>query len=304
MSNLKILKKKVLITGANGLLGQNVVAALLGDFEVHGCDIQKEPVLNFENYDYAVCDITNKRVVSDFIKEFQPNYIVNAAAFTNVDGCEDHKEDCWKVNVIGVENLAKAARKVNAFLVHISTDYVFDGVEGGYHENSQPNPLGYYGRSKLASENAIIKTGIDSAILRTMVLYGTGKNLRLNFATWLVEMLKNGKEVIIVDDQFGHPTIANDLAAAIKKIIELTKTGIFHVTGSECVSRYDFALKLADVFGFDSGLIKRIKTGDLNQKAPRPMNSSFVLDKMAQELGIEMSNVEQGIRALKRQLTD
>ena len=302
MTEMKLLKNKVLVVGANGLLGQKLVHTFLGDYEVYGCSIEGETFIQPEGYHYSQMDITSRRTTAERIKHLQPTCIVNAAAYTNVDACEDDREVCWKVNVNGAENLAIAAKGVRAFFVHVSTDYVFDGVAGVYTETSRPNPLGYYGKSKLAGENAVIGTGAEYAIARTMVLYGTGENLRLNFATWLVDQLSKGESVNIVDDQYGHPTIVDDLAAAIRKIVELRRQGLFHVTGAEYVNRYEFAVKLAGIFGFDSSLIKRIKTADLAQKAPRPMNSAFSLAKLAAETGVEMRDVESGLRLLKTQL--
>lgn len=302
MPKLKIVKNKVLVTGANGLLGQRLVAELHGDFEVYGIGRGSHAVAHYPHYTYSVCDITRRSDVVALVKKLEPHYIVNAAAYTNVDGCEDEKETCWKVNVNGVENLAQSARKVHATLIQVSSDYIFDGANGPYDEESKPKPLGYYGRAKLASENAVIAAGIEHAIVRTMVLYGAGEQVRPNFATWLIDKLSQGEHVNIVDDQYGHPTLVDDLARAIKKLIELNKRGIYHVVGSECLSRYDFALKLADVFDLDSNLISRIKTEELQQKAPRPLNSQFNIDKAKQELGIEMSDAETGLNILKRQL--
>lgn len=304
MSKLKIVKNKVLVTGANGLLGQKLVAALHEDYDVYGIGRGPDAIASYPHYSYSACDITRRSDLLDFVKQHEPHYIINAAAYTNVDGCEEEKEACWKVNVTGVENLAHAARKVNSAVVHISSDYVFDGVKGIYDEASKPNPLGYYGRAKLASENAVIATGIEHAIVRTMVLYGTGKNVRPNFATWLIDKLSQGEHVNIVDDQYGHPTLADDLAQAMRKIIELDKRGVYHIVGSEYLSRYDFALKLAEVFDLDRNLITRIKTEELQQKAPRPLRSQFSIEKAKRELGIDMSDAEAGLRILKRQLQE
>jgi len=300
--NLNLYKKRVLITGANGLLGQKLVKTLLNDFEIYGIGNKKQPSLSLQNYRYEPCDISKRDKVRELVKSFEPHVIVNAAAFTDVDGSEDNKELCWRVNVIGVENLVYAARKVNAFMVHVSTDYVFDGSADIYHEDSKPSPLGFYGRAKLAGENALIASDLRWAIARTMVLYGTGINLGSNFAMWLIEKLSKNEAVTVVDDQFGHPTLADDLARAIRKIIELGSTGIFNVVGSEYINRYDFALKLADVFDYDKKLIRPIKTEDLQQKAPRPLKSRFALDKVEKELEIQMSNTEAGLRILKQQL--
>jgi dTDP-4-dehydrorhamnose reductase len=302
MSNLKILKKKVFITGANGLLGQKLVHVFLGDYDVLGAGIEPEAFIHPAGYKYTQLDITKKHDTIASVQRFAPSIIVNAAALTDVDACEDDREDCWKINVGGAENLAYAAKKCDAFFVQVSTDYVFDGVAGVYTEETRPNPLGYYGKSKLAGENAVVGTGAEYVIVRTMVLYGVGASLRPNFATWLVEKLAGGERVNIVDDQYGHPTLVDDLAQAILRIVELRKQGIFHVTGSQYVSRYDFALALAEVFGFDPALINRIKTADLNQRAPRPMHSRFSPQKLENETGVRMHGVAAGLSLLKKQL--
>jgi len=297
-----LLKQKVLVIGANGLLGQKLVDTFLNDFEVHGIGRKNKPSLEFDNFNYTVCDITNREQILDLVRTFEPNFIVNSAAYTNVDGCEDEKEECWKINVVGVENLANVAKRFGIHVVHISTDYVFDGVEGNYDEESRPKPLGYYGRTKLASENVLISSGIDCAIVRTMVLYGIGMDLNHNFVTWIIEKLTNGESINIVDDQFGHPTLVDDLAKAILKIVDLKKTGVYNVAGSECMSRFELAQKIAEVFNLNFSLIHPIKTKDLNQKAPRPLNSSFDLNKTLKELGFQLSDVGKGLQTLRQQL--
>jgi dTDP-4-dehydrorhamnose reductase len=201
-----------------------------------------------------------------------------------------------------VKNFIIAARTNNSKIIHISTDYIFDGKAGNYDESSKPNPLSYYGKSKLASENALISSGINYTIVRTMIIYGTGKNLRPNFALWLIDMLGKKQPVKIVDDQFGMPTMVDDLAWGLLKIVDMDKSGIYNICGSEYLSRYDFAVKLANVFGFDENLIMPIKTSDLNQAAERPMNSSFILLKAQTDLGIKPLNVTDGLYLLKSQL--
>ena len=302
MENLKLLKQKVLVTGANGLLGQKIVEDFAEDFEICGIGRRAKPSLEVKNFNYVVCDITNREQILELVRTFEPNFIINCAAYTNVDGSEDEKEQCWKINVVGVENLTNVSKRFGIHVVHISTDYVFDGVEGNYDEESRPKPLGYYGRTKLASENALISSGIDCAIVRTMVLYGIGIDLNHNFVTWIIEKLTNGESINIVDDQFGHPTLVDDLAKAILKIVDLKKTGIYNVAGSECMSRFELAQKIAEVFNLNSSLIHPIKTKDLNQKAPRPLNSSFDLNKSLKELGFQLSDVEKGLQTLRQQL--
>ncbi len=295
--------KKILLTGANGLLGQKTteIFARESEHELLLTDIQdkaEEP----RKYKYIPLDITNKESVKEQVKKFKPDFIINTAAFTNVDGCESERELSWRVNVDAVKHLIIASRLSSARVIHISTDYIFDGKSGNYDENSTPSPKSFYGREKLASENALIASGIEYAIIRTMIIYGNGTNVKLNFALWLVDQLSNDKPVTIVDDQFGQPTMVDDLGLALLRIVERNKTGIYNVCGSEYISRFDFAVKLADIFEFDRNLIIPIKTKELQQAAERPMNSSFILLKAQTELGIKPLNAAEGLYMLKHQL--
>lgn len=295
--------KKILLTGANGLLGQKTteIFARESEHELHLTDIQ-EKAEEPRKYKYFPLDITNKEQVKETAKRIKPDIIINAAAYTNVDGCETDRELSWRINVDAVKNLIIASRTSSAKVVHISSDYIFDGKTGNYDENSTPSPRSFYGREKLASENALVASGIDYAIIRTMIIYGNGTNVKLNFALWLIDQLSNDKPVTIVDDQFGQPTMVDDLGLALLRIVDRNKTGVYNVSGSEYLSRYAFALKLADIFELDSKLIIPIKTADLKQAAERPMNSSFILLKAQTELGIKPLNVNEGLHMLKHQL--
>jgi len=295
--------KKILITGANGLLGQKTTELFRHEtsHEVILTDLH-ENAFESRSFDYFPMDITKKEEVKEAVKKYLPDIIINTAAYTNVDGCETDRETSWKVNVDAVKNFIIASRINSSKIIHISTDYVFDGKSGNYSESSKPNPLSYYGKSKLASENALITSGIDFAIIRTMIIYGTGKNLRPNFAVWLINMLSEKNRVTIVDDQFGMPTMVDDLGWSLVKLVELDRSGIYHICGSEYCSRYEFAVKLAGVFGLNENLIMPIKTSDLNQAAARPMNSSFILLKAETDLGIKPLNVTEGLNLLKVQL--
>jgi len=295
--------KKILITGANGLLGQKVTEMFANETE-HTLVLTDlaEKGEDTREFEYFPMDITKKDSVKDSIKKYMPDIIINTAAYTNVDGCETERELSWKVNVDAVKNFIIASRINNSKIIHISTDYVFDGKSGNYDERSMPNPLSYYGKGKLASENALMASGVPHVIVRTMIIYGTGKNLRLNFALWLIDKLGKNEPVNIVDDQFGMPTISDDIAWGLVKIVDNNRKGLYHISGSEYASRYAFALKLADIFEFDRKLILPIKTADLQQAAARPMNSSFILLKAETELGIKTLNVTDGLYLLKSQL--
>jgi len=296
--------KRILICGANGLLGQrlSLMLSTQTDYEVLNTSIERSFVFDNILFDYNQLDITKRSDVKSLSSSFQPDVIFNAAGVTNVDWCESNREETWKANVTAVENLIDAARKVKAKLVHVSTDYVFDGKNGPYDEEAKPHPIGYYGKSKLASENAVRSSEIPYTILRTIVLYGSGIGVKTNFALWVIKNLKSGKQINVVDDQIGNPTYVGDLALAMIKSFELNRGGIYHIGGSEQLSRFDFALQIADIFNLDASLIKRIKTGDLHQASPRPMLSGFITLKAETQLGMHFLKVKEGLTLLKHEL--
>jgi len=296
--------KRILICGSNGLLGQRLALMLSTrtEYEVLNTSHHRSFVFDHQLFDYTQLDVTRKGDVKSLVSSFQPDVIMNAAGATNVDWCEAHREEAWNANVHGVEHLIEAARKVRAKLIHVSTDYVFDGKSGDYAEQDKPNPINYYGKTKLAGENAIRISEIDYAIVRTIVVYGYGINVRKNFALWVIESLKQSVPIRCVDDQISNPTYVGDLAFGMIKIAELDKSGIFHLCGSERVSRYDFALRIAKVFGLDASTISVVKTNDLHQAAARPMVTGFITLKAETELGFKPMDITQGTTLLKREL--
>ncbi|KAA3616184.1 MAG: dTDP-4-dehydrorhamnose reductase [Calditrichaeota bacterium] len=296
------VKANVLVTGAHGLLGYNLIKQLKNKFDVFALDLFIKKELCLQGVKYIKADITNQKEMTALIKSHHPRYIFNAAAYTNVDGAETEKELCWKINVEGVARLAHAARLSGSRLIHVSTDYIFDGNSGPYSEDIKPDPLGYYGKSKLAGENELTTSGANWAIGRTMVLYGFAPGARLNFVTWIVEQLRNKNKIRIVDDQIGNPTLASDLASALIKLAVSSINDVFHLSGSEIIDRYHFAKMVADVYQLDPNLIERIKTADLGQAANRPLNSGFLLKKAKKELGIQMLDARSGIEQLKSEI--
>lgn len=297
--------RRILVTGSNGLLGQKVTDLLSQSqsYSLHLTSSQAEPVLVSDQVPYTRMDITDRRQVTKVVDEIQPDTIINTAAVTNVDFCETNREAAWKVNVIGVENLVHAAKLAGAHVVQLSTDYVFDGKAGPYSEDDRPNPISYYGRTKLASENLLRTSGVGHTIVRTMVLYGHARKVKQNFALWLVRELQEGRPVNVVADQVGSPTLADDLAFGIVKIVELRKPGLYHISGPDIVSRYDFARELAKIFKFNAKLITPVKTAFLRQPAPRPLNSGLILLKAQVELSLQMSAMATGLLILRNQLS-
>lgn len=299
---MDLIKRRILIVGANGTLGQRLFEfySALNDVELLPASIEEEFV--FDSQSYIQLDISNRNEVKKIIYDFCPDFIINAAAFTNVDKCESERETAWKINVKGVEYLSEAARVLDSHLIHISSDYIFDGKNGPYSENDIPNPLGYYARTKLASENVLKISGTKNTIIRTNVLYGTAKYSRPDFVKWVVDSVRSGKEIKIVDDQFNNPTFIDDLVQAINKIIELRKEGLYNIGGSEVLSRFDFTMIIADFFNLDKSLIKRIQTEDLRQPARRPLKSGLITIKAQSELGYKPHSIIQSLELMKKEL--
>lgn len=297
--------KKILIFGSNGLLGQNIAVNFSKNHELWGASLEKENFLTNLDLNYKTTDIADRKLVKEIIGQIKPDIIINAAAYTNVDGCESENELYWDVNVKAVENMVESAVALKPIFVHISTDYIFDGFNAPYREDDKPNPRGNYARSKMASENIVRSSKLEYLLIRTQILYGTGHRIRPNFVTWLIDQLKNKNPVRVVDDQVGNPTYVRDLSIAISRLLKAKSYGVFHVSGPDSLSRYDFALKIADVFGLDSSLISRIKTKELNQAAPRPQDSTFKIDKLINNSGgWKPHSLIAALKLLKKELNN
>ncbi|MBL4605627.1 MAG: SDR family oxidoreductase [Flavobacteriaceae bacterium] len=294
--------RKVVITGSNGLLGQTLVNLLLQEkeaYEVHGLS-RGENRSGRVDFTYHTIDITDKQQVARVLRKIAPHFIINTAAMTNVDVCEDDKENCKKLNIDAVQYLIDISKEMNAHLIHISTDFIFDGIQGCYKETDTPNPLSYYGMSKLKSEEVLINSTIDFTILRTILVYGKVPNLgRNNIVLWVKEMLENGKEINIVDDQFRMPTYVEDLAMACKLAMDKKAKGIFNISSSQLLSVYEITQQIAEVFELDKTLITPISTSTLNQRAARPPKTGFDLSKTNRDLGFYPKTFQEDLQRFK-----
>ncbi len=297
-----IIKKRILVFGANGMLGQRLIEfyGKLPNVQLLACSAEDDPV--FETTEYRKIDITRREEVKDLCYDFYPDVIINAAAFTNVDLSETEREQAWKTNVKGVEYIAEVSRVIDSHIIHISTDYIFDGKKGPYSEKDKPNPLGYYARTKLASENVLHISGTYYTILRTNVLYGIAHNSRPDYVRWVVNSLRDRHKIRIVTDQINNPTFIDDLIQAISKVIEYKKYGIFNIGGEEFLSRYDFTIKIADFFNLDKSLIYPIITEELNQAAPRPLKSGLIILKAQTQLGYKPHSIIESLMKMKKEL--
>ncbi len=295
---------RVLITGANGLLGQKLVELLFrcGNYELLITSRQEQSVFEEPLLKYRPMDIISKREVRSVIDEFEPEVIINAAAMTNVDACESERAQAWQSNAAGVENLVYASKLVGAKFIQLSTDYVFDGKTGPYDEFERPNPINYYGKTKLAAENIVRSSGVPFAIVRTLFLYGAGVRSRANVALRVLEVLASGQPYKVADDQFSNPTLVDDVAFGILKILETNSTGFFHIAGPKLMSKAEFAFKIAKSFDFEKKLIQPMKTAALKQTAARPLRSGFITLKAETSLGLKTTSIEQGLLVLKSQI--
>jgi dTDP-4-dehydrorhamnose reductase len=291
--------KTVLITGANGLLGQKLCRDFSSSHKVIATDLQPDSLVPLPNLSYETLDITDRRALDFHVRFYEPSAIINSAAYTDVDGCETHRAQAWATNVGGVKNLIRACKKHNSKVVHLSTDYIFDGENGPYSEDDPPNPVSFYGETKLESEKVIKRSGIEFLVVRTNVLYGFGKKVKGNFLIWLLEKLSAGEKLEIVTDQLNNPTLADNLSACILEMTEKNLSGVFHIGGAEYLSRYDFALKVAKVFGFKEAEITPIKTDSLEQKAKRPSRGGLKIQKAQAILKTKLLDVKEGLTRAK-----
>lgn len=255
------MDKKVLILGAQGMLGHDLVQAF-SDYEVLAWD--KEEL-----------DITNEKLVIDKIIDESPDIVINAAAFTDVDGAEENEITAMQINGEGPGFLAKACQKANCILVHYSTEYIFDGIKKeGYVEKDNPKPLNVYGSSKLAGEALLQSYYNRYYIIRSSWLFGKapqrGKPRGLNFVETMLKLASEGREINVVNDQFGKPTFTKDLAEKTKQIIEdIEPFGIYHVSNEGECSWYDFAQEIFKIKGIDVKL-NLISSEEYPLPTPRP----------------------------------
>lgn len=298
--------KKIVITGSNGLLGQSLVNLLLknkNEYQVFGFS-KGANRSGREDFDYISIDITDEKILKKTLLEINPDAIVNTAAMTQVDDCEIHKTECDILNVDVVKWLKEISEIINCHLIHLSTDFIFDGEKGYYKENDEPNPLSYYGLSKVKSEEILLNSTIDFTILRTILVYGKVFDMsRTNIVIWVKEMLENAKEITIVNDQFRMPTYVEDLALACKISIDKKATGIFHISSNTLMSVFEITQKIADVFGLDKTFIKPTTSNVLNQKAKRPPKTGFEVTKAVSELGLEIHSFEHDLQRFKDNLS-
>lgn len=296
--------KKLLVTGGNGLLGQHIVSLAQRRFQVFATDLMDGPLFDHALAGYSPVDLTNERAVMALFERLRPDAVIHTAAMTNVDDCENRRDLAWRVNVEATRFIATACAGHESQLVHLSTDYVFDGSNGPYSEEDTPHPISYYGESKLESERIVQELLPDAAIARTMVLFGTAHQVRLNFVNWIIERLGQGMPVTVVNDQYGNPTWAGDLAEMTLALLETEAQGLFNTAGPDWVHRHALALMVAKVFELDVALIKETDSASFQQTAQRPLQSGLKIDKIIRQTGFQPRSLKEALLAMKNRMSD
>ncbi len=297
---------RILVTGSNGLLGQKLVGALRDRPDMaltatsRGADRSPVPL----GGRYRSLDITEVRAVDAVFDAVRPEVLIHTAAMTNVDACEQDPGACRLQNVTATENLVRAARRHGTHFIHLSTDFIFDGLAGPYREEDEPAPLSVYGHSKLESERAVREGGLAQwAIARTIIVYGVAPGLsRSNVVLWAKAALEKGEPLRVVDDQWRMPTLAEDLADGCIRIARRGATGIFHLSGPDGMSILELVHRVGVFFGLDTSVVSPVKSDTLGQPARRPPRTGFVLDKARRDLGYAPRGFEQGLALLRAQL--
>jgi len=300
---------KLLVIGGSGLLGYKVAKMASNEHETF-------LTYNYRSIQIEGCtalklDKCDRKAVFELLEKIKPDVVIDTAALHNVDYCETHPEEAWKVNVEGTRNVVEACKKVGAKIIFISTDYVFDGTKGYYTEEDTPNPLSHYAKTKLEAEKIIQSLDVNYIIARPSVIYGWNPNevsglksssgKSVNFVVWALQKLEKGEEIKAVTNQYSSPTLADNLAEALLVMASSEKQGIYHTAGKDCLNRYEFTLKIAEVFGLDKSLIKPVTSEIFKQVAKRPKKCCLDVSKAEKDFGIRFLTVEEGLKLMKNQ---
>jgi dTDP-4-dehydrorhamnose reductase len=287
----------ILVTGASGLLGAAIV--------LRACEIGKQVVavsnrhlLRMPGVEACRVDLTDFPATRKIITTLRPASVIHCAAATNVDWCEDHVEQAHRINVCASSFLAELAREINARFVYVSTDSIFDGEKGNYSEVDRPGPLNVYARTKFAAEQDVVRIHQNSLVVRVNI-YGWNAQDKQSLAEWIVTQLSAGKELAGFTDIYFAPILVNHLAEILLTMLDRRMSGLYHVTGSETISKYDFAKRVAVAFGFKPERVVAVRAQEAKLRAPRPRNTSLNTEKICKELGRPMPDIESGLRMFK-----
>jgi dTDP-4-dehydrorhamnose reductase len=285
---------RILVTGANGLVGSRLARALAARGHRIIAASRGESRLD-ASFEYFPVELSDESAVSSLVERTQPSVIINPASMTEVDRCQNEPLLAYAANVQAAANLAKAARQVGAHVLHVSTDYVFDGKAGPYSEEAIPNPRGAYAVSKHMGEQAVSMLAPSWAIARTAVVYGWPKAARMNFGAWLVDALRKKQPVRLFHDQFISPSLANNVAAMLAEMAERKLTGIWNIAGADVVDRMTFGRALCAQFGFSTELLTPISLEEAKLASPRPFHSGLLVTKAERTLSTKPLGLKEAL---------
>jgi dTDP-4-dehydrorhamnose reductase len=288
---------KILVTGANGFLAQHLCKFFVNKgFEVHGTYRNKSVLQVNTPIHYHLLELTDVSLVETLLYAVKPEIIIHAAAMSKPDECNNDQDACIKNNVEVTKYLVDASKLLNAHFIYLSTDFIF-GENGPHSENDFPDPLNFYGTSKLLAEKLIKSSSTQYAIVRPVFIYGpTWNGMRSSFVQWVAEKLKTGTKIKIVNDQFRTPTYVEDICKGIEQIIVCQKTGAYHLAGSEIYTPYQMAIKVAKLLGLDESLIEAVNSASFPEPVIRAEKSGLKIDKAIKELNYKPLSFEEGIR--------
>lgn len=292
---------RILVTGANGIVGKKVVKQLVasGNHEVYATSLKR---MQLEGAQTFTSNLQNADI-NNLVEQLKLETIIHCAALSSPDACEVDRFMCKKMNIEVTARIAAACRDYSAHLVFLSTDFIFDGIKGNYAEEDAINPISYYGESKMESENMLRTMGIPHAVVRTSLVYGYEEKLsRANILTRVIQYLKKQQAYRVPVDQIRTPTLAEDLAKGIATISENKINGLYHIAGADSISVADFANQIAKTFNLDESLLQRVTTKELSEPAPRPLNSSLVIEKARQDLNYNPTPIIEGLKIAKSQM--
>ena len=287
--------ERIVITGGSGLAGANIAKTLVSKFDVYG--IYNTNKVEMKGVDFRQVDLSREADL-EVIGQLKPSVIIHCAAFANLDGCEQDPERAYRDNVIASVNIARTAKKIGAYLIHISTDSVFDGERGNYKETDTANPINVYGRTKLQAEKEVLGVCPVCAVVRTN-FYGWNKREKLSMAEWMLDKLENGQKLTGFGDVYFSPLLVNDLADTLPELYESRYSGVIHIAGGQTCSKLEFAHLMAKVFGLEEDLIEPVSVEDLNLPAPRGKNISLNVSKAQSLLRAPLSGAEEGLKKMK-----
>ena len=286
------MTKKLLIIGGASLVGSTIINYAKDNYEIFATE-NNTSINNPKVSSIKLDLIKNKKQIIDYIKKIKPDSVIHTVAFPNVDFCESNHELTDLLHVEITKEITKICSAINSKLIYFSTDAVFDGNKSGiYNELDKPNPISYYGKTKLNAEKIILQNS-NNLILRTTVIYGW--HIRSRFTNWVLDSLKNKKIVTAFTDQFNTPTLVDDLAKSVFSSIEKDLTGVYHASGKSCLNRFQFAQNLAKSFDLDQNLVIPTKSSDISQIAPRPKNGCLDCTNFEQKCGIKFNEIDSGI---------